>query len=267
MSSLNIKNIIRVNKDYPCPICGHYDWCGISEDETLAFCPRIYEGSLGVYGSWGYIHKIAKNKRGKIPYRKVKPTTKYKVNWKLLQGLYIQNYRNKYGGSGEDIFETGWDGKAYTYPLYNDERVMTGIQRIFPDRNKLMIKGSKDGIFWPKELEFDNYLLICEGLSDTKTASELGYEAVGRLSCTNGHKILLALLEKKKKCKPIIVADRDDVGIKGARKLAEALLNINPASILIPPCSDLRAWYNVGLTRNKLDLNIKTIERYWKLDG
>ncbi len=252
---------IRISDlDIICPICGKPDWCSVSESGEFAFCPRTEEGSIGQFGAWGYIHRIKKNDKTS-KYKKVSKSN-HKINWEVLQKFYIDNYSEKFGDNFENKLEIGWDGKAYTFPVYDEKRKITGIQRIFKDRTKLFIKGSKDGIFWPIGLQFNDYLLICEGASDTLTALNLGFEAVGRLSCNNGERIICKLLKEKQQCRPIIIADSDEVGIKGAKKLAIKLLDINPASILIPPMKDLRKWDENGLTKEKLLLNIKIIEKY-----
>lgn len=54
------QNWERVSRDYPCPICGGYDWCMVSaenpDDPGAVICPRTSEGSTKDCGSSGYLH-------------------------------------------------------------------------------------------------------------------------------------------------------------------------------------------------------------------
>ena len=50
---------IRVSGKKPCPICGHRDWCSVSEDGAVAICMR--EPSDKECKSGGWMHVIDKS--------------------------------------------------------------------------------------------------------------------------------------------------------------------------------------------------------------
>jgi len=119
-----------------------------------------------------------------------------------------------------------------------------GLQRLYPDNSKRLDKHSQVGILIPR-LNWDNLkiLFICEGLSDTATALDMGLYAIGRLSCGTGKDHIVSFCLKKKPSRIVIVADRDAPGVAGAEKLriklSEKAFNVGT---LLSEYQDLREW-------------------------
>lgn len=159
----------------------------------------------------------------------------------------------------------GWDGEAYTIPMYNDFLNITGIQRRFPNGNKRMVEGSKLGIFlgwninrWPEQ--GCSPFVICEGYSDTITATYYGYYSIGRPSCGTGIDDTLNVLKLFNRKNVVIIADPDEVGQWGAELLLRTLFEKNiKSSIILPPAGikDLREWKTKGLTKEQFDEHIR----------
>jgi DNA primase len=133
-----------------------------------------------------------------------------------------------------------------------------GIRRRFPDGTKRALRRSKNGLFVPSRLTDDDWLLICEGESDTASALDLGFNAVGRPGCLGGGD----LLEIYCRCRDVvIVADGDGPGLDGAERLATRLRLFCPdVRVIIPPVKDLRAWRQAGATQADLELAIESAQ-------
>ena len=248
-----VEKMLRVSDvKINCPVCGKPDWCLISPDGYVAICPRTKSGRS--LGEAGYLHFLAGNEVNLDDNFKTKKSkSKASINWVILNKLYTTNLKvveKDIGSLFEGIsystmkrLDIGFDlDGAITFPVRDYDGTIVGIQKRNYYGSKYMVRGSKSGLFIPCGLNLhDEYLLICEGASDTLTALELGFSTVGRMSCTNGIKILKKFFKEwNGKPKNVIVADSDEVGIAGAKKLSKALDNI--AHILIPPRKDFREW-------------------------
>jgi len=117
-------------------------------------------------------------------------------------------------------FGMGWDGEAYTFPMFNALGECTGIQRRFIDGNKGMVPGSKLGLFIPTNLLYEKTLFITEGISDACAVYDLGFEVIGRASCNTCVEILYDFISFEPEIKRVIVIpDNDEVGLEGCHNL------------------------------------------------
>jgi len=181
---------------------------------------------------------------GKVRVSKLKDRP-IALNWNSLNEYYKQqippnHYQMRlairWGVSRKTIKDLGcgWirSEGAWTFPVRNELCEIVGIQRIYPDNSKKMIRGSRIGIFVPTGIDWKDYIIICEGASDTATAIDIGFpNSIGRLSATCGNKIIKEFI---KGIDVIIVTDNDIPGIKGAEKLATDLTKQNKCSIIYP---------------------------------
>jgi len=258
--------MLRCTNENPCPVCGRCaDGCLYSEDGEVAICVRTPEGAVKNTGN-GWLHIL---KPGKFKPKPVKPKNLHTsiLNWNLLNDAYTENLRYFYddtlniGHSLVDkvcrawgvkpitlkIMNIGWHGDCFTFPVRNAEEKPIGLQRLYSDNSKRLDKGSKMGLFIPR-LNWDdlpeNWILyICEGLSDTATAIDMGLRAIGRLSCGTGKEHIINFCTKKKPSQIIVIADRDKPGVAGAKVLAKTLDGKNfDVKILLPEYKDLREW-------------------------
>lgn len=256
--------MLRVSEDMPCPICKKPDGCLVSPDGKAALCSRVESDKLlGEPFAGGWLHILD----GSFKPTKIRKKNHPPINWKVINDFYqrqanditLISFIQGFLFSSLKRLGVGYDGEAYTFPMRNSKDDIVGIQRRFLNGDKRFVKGSKNGLFIPRGLNIAaSEVLICEGVTDTLVALDLGFEAIGRANCGTGVKMLCDYFAWKPcAAKIIIIADNDLVGIKGAKQLAMALLDINrTAHIIIPPVSDLREWVKKGLTKVELKKNL-----------
>ncbi len=155
--------------------------------------------------------------------------------------------------------EIGWDGEAFTFPMFNAERSPVGIRRRFPDGTKKAVTGSKAGLFWPLEPDDDNgnwNLFIVEGPTDAGAMLDLGFDVIGRPSCSGGTEIIKKVLKTLNLSQVIIVADQDTPkthqdgsqwfpGWEGALALMDGIESLTACVKIIEPppgFKDVREW-------------------------
>jgi len=255
------KRPIRVTKANPCPICAKPDWCTVSADGVIAFCMRIQASKQASNGAWIHRlteplppHRLRREKEETVPL----PTkdmlalaTKYFKRCEhpeILSGVL--------GISGDSLRRVGlgYTGRAWSFPMFDHYRRVVGIKLRPHQGRKFCVKGSHLGINWPKGLTLDSPLLICEGETDCAAALDLGFNAIGRPSCTGGSMIIWAFLHRHRYREAWIIADTDDPGLNGADSLAHVLRQILHVKIIHPPAAkDLRAWHNSGATRSVVE--------------
>jgi len=148
-------------------------------------------------------------------------------------------------------------GRYWAVPMQDAEGRITGV-RLRDGSRKLAVRGSKNGLFVPRNLSDRSPLLIVEGESDCAAALDLGFDAIGRPGCMGYEALVVAWLDDREYSEAWIVADRDSEhqlhdgrrvrpGVDGAYRLAEAL----PVAcrVIVPPVKDLRQWVAAGATR------------------
>jgi len=245
-----------------CPICGKPDWCRVSKNGEYVLCSRI-----PVYSQKGSLHKVDKS----IETKGISDKANYypPINWYALSKSYSRNcplWRvAQYGALKRITFKSlirlnmGFDGETYTFPIFNENYVITGVQRQFPDGIKSMVRGSKLGIFIPTSFDTEvGKLVITEGMSDTAVALDLGLNAIGRLNCSSGQEIIKNIVNKHKFDAYVVIDnDTNQAGYDGGMKLAKELSFLTKTvKIIIPPLkyNDLRGWViKGGLSRKEFD--------------
>lgn len=55
----NGAGFVDASRQNPCPICGHFDWCGISADGARVICMRISDGALRETKNHGWLHRLS----------------------------------------------------------------------------------------------------------------------------------------------------------------------------------------------------------------
>jgi hypothetical protein len=229
---------IRVSEDNRCPICLKPDWCSISSDGKIVICPRT--PSNREIGEAGYLHILDKTAKVKIPKKK----RYYPINWEALNHFYVNKLGDKDTHWVTRALEYGTDGESLTCPMRDANMNIIGIQRCIVKGKKkyCFVKGSKNGLFISTTFDsFNSVLVVCEGLSDTREALMMDYNAIGRASCKTGGDLICELVRIHNIKKVVIIADNDKVGIDGANKLCLKLAENNvKVNVIIPPENDLR---------------------------
>jgi hypothetical protein len=248
----------RVGRRSPCPVCEKPDWCLVAEDGSRAICQRV-ESDRRV-GEAGWLHQLGSVRS----HRRRAPTIDVRSVGRDF-GLYAAKARDfRRSDLPDDVSElssllglsttslrrlgVGHNGWAWTFPMHDASGRVIGIRLRRPDGSKLAVKGSRQGLFIPESLDCSGIVLITEGPTDTAAALDLGFEAVGRPSCTGGV-ALLADLVRRHACRDVVVvADADEAGRRGAERLARSLAPFARLRVIEPPnaVKDLRAWLRSG---------------------
>ncbi len=184
----------RVTRNDPCPICGRGDWCLVAKDKSAAICPRTEAGSVKEIEGSGFLHKLDDRREG----RQYRPQRRFAVgrdnkpgrDFKALHEQYVRQITTQQldelsrllGVSVPSLIRlgTGWCGESFTFPMYNEKRMIIGIRRRFPDGRKAAVTGSRNGLLIPADLPDDKNLLVLEGESDLAAALTLGFDGIAR---------------------------------------------------------------------------------------
>jgi hypothetical protein len=147
---------------------------------------------------------------------------------------------------------------VWAFPMFDAARQVIGIRLRAEDGRKWAVPGSHNGLFWPDGLAGAGPLLVCEGPTDTAALLDLGYDAIGRPSCTGAVEMVIEVVRTSRCRDVVVVADADAPGIDGADRLARALTEAGRRPKVIRPlqCKDARAWVRDGATRAVVDCAI-----------
>jgi len=260
----------RVNRETPCPVCGKHDWCLRRADGSAAICARIESGSVKRAGEAGWLHLLDTASDCQFPisnFRLKKRNPSGLTATSPSQGRSTQNFTalaeqfasrvsqrqvrflaQSLGVSADSLtrLNVGWDGEAFCFPMRDATQNIIGIRRRLGNGRKICVKGSRNGLFIPSGIKTAEQVVVTEGPTDCAAALDLGVSAIGRPNCDS--KIAMTVRYIRKRA-VVIVADRDSAGMRGARKLYEALINSgSTVRIVLPPngINDLRQWKQSG---------------------
>jgi len=243
-------NFVRVSKELPCPICGHEKYCTIWDEGKTIACPRVASDESA--GPFGYLHRL--ETPIDVSSQRVASEESVDIDWQGLAQYYQEQYYSiiphvpDLFSQKADIqdsceaFGVGWDGKAYTIPMWANGRCC-GIQRRFPSGEKCSVAGSKRGLFVPTQsLESRvTTLYICEGASDAIYLKAYVTEGlvIGRQNCDMCDEVS-AFVAATRPGSIVILADNDEPGLTGASKLSGTGYLMGRARIFIPREKDVR---------------------------
>ena len=166
-----------------------------------------------------------------------------------------------------DDWRVGWDGNAYTIPMYTctgayRDGGIVGVIRRFPDGTKKAVYGSRLGWMFPVNGHWDETTLyICEGFTDALALHNLGKLVVARPNChyVEGVESLVAEFSEEVDLNVIIVPDNDKVGIEGATKLLDIIsARWNCMMLHFTDSKDIREYIN----RRGKDNTLKLLHTY-----
>jgi hypothetical protein len=142
-----------------------------------------------------------------------------------------------------------------SFPMYDGHGAICGIRTRTQAGEKLAVKGSKAGVFLPTVHMPDLDPLICEGPTDAAAALALGFEPIGRPSCSGCERHVGDVCRGHGYSRVTICADSDGPGIQGAQRLSDVLRAAKVAVRLVAPIGhkDLRDWFKAGATREAVD--------------
>lgn len=262
----------RVTRARRCPVCGKPDWCLIRPDLSAAICPRT-ESKKFVEGS-GYLHVLKETDWSRLesrPERKELPEHN-EVLATLARKYYAACEEEQQVDASERMgvgdrslrrLGMGWfpSQGANTFPMFRHSRRVIGVRVRGTDGDKWAIKGSKQGLFIPTGLDDSKALFVCEGPTDTAAMLDMGFNAIGRPSCLGGKDLIVELLSVRTNRDVVIMADGDEPGMDGARRLGQSLSKVTTKLVICSPppgYKDVRAWYRGGeLSRDEVIAHVK----------
>jgi hypothetical protein len=260
------QRMARVSKGHPCPVCGKLDWCLVAKDGNAAICARIE--STKRIGDAGYLHILKDIKSARPKPITIKTDTNVPAEMSVLAEQYQQAMTAKrYSdiSTALSVSEAslrrlcaGWDGSAYSFPMFDANGQIIGIRRRFPNGRKTCVMKSRNGLFLPDGLTGISPLLIVEGNSDAAAGLDIGFDCIGRPNCSGGVELVVRYVCKQQYHSIVVIPDNDskldgsNPGAVGGHRLAAALrLYCSDVRIVLPPANynDLRAWKTAGLNR------------------
>ncbi|MCL4205538.1 MAG: toprim domain-containing protein [Pirellulaceae bacterium] len=258
----------RVSQRRPCPVCGRSDWClyaGPDDAPTAAICARVERDRRA--GEAGWFHRLRDDDRRAVRSVVVRGTQRPQATPVLDFGLFARECAERLqpqelqplaGSLGLSVrslqrLQVGWSAthRAFTFPMCDPARRVLGVRLRMASGHKLAVKGGREGLFVPIDLDIDDRLLVTEGPTDCAALLDLGFCAVGRPSCSGGVRLLIELVQAQRPAELVIVADGDAPGQRGAENLAAVLVAYSRAVRVITPPSgikDSREWKRRGAT-------------------
>lgn len=219
-----------------------------NEHEIWAFCPFHNDrnranlllnktGPLtGFYkcfgcGAFGSIKKVFGMDIASNKYRKSRRSVR-PIDWvglmKYYEELGLQSCKRYYLAGEWDVdssvlsrLHIGWDGECFTYPMRNKNFCVVGMQRRYSNGSKKCVSGSRLGLIIPRDIDFTDVVIVCEGAHDTATVLDLGFNAIGRPGAMAVINETAAVLDG---CYVAIIPDNDEPGVVGARRLAKEVV-------------------------------------------
>ncbi len=144
---------------------------------------------------------------------------------------------------------------GWAFPMHNDRRQIIGIRLRITGAEKRCVRGSRTGCFVPTGIDSRSMLMICEGPTDTAAALTLGYDAIGRPSCSGGTEIISDILQAGRRRDVVIMADSDGPGRAGAQRFADRIIGLCRSVKIITarPHKDIRDWLGAGAIKGDID--------------
>lgn len=294
----------RVTKSFPCPLCGHTEGCANVDGTNVWMCLRNSNGCLldesgqprRLKKGMGYMHIVGpgakvlkftgkKDDKKYLSHNEIKAILK--THRDALTKKRLQAFCESTGLSERSVttYEIGYDPATgfYSFPMRDGHERYCGIRLRSLKGKKISVRGSKPGLFIPKNLNlssipkcisddpFPLMLVTPEGPTTSSAAFDLGFQAIGRPSNIGGIDELRELLARNPRQDVVEVADNDSTkwlkdkdgnptepfwpGWEGALATADAIYPVcGRLRIIKPPkgCKDLRDWLKSGGTMGLL---------------
>jgi phage/plasmid primase-like uncharacterized protein len=242
----------RVTRAHPCPICKKPDWCTIGERGVC--CMRVESHRPMKNGGWFHVDEskapVRIMRRSESAPRFSNPA-RLLASWsRFTQSGQVQAFALALGVSTAALTALGaaWcrARDAWAFPMRDAAGKIVGIRVRTPGGAKKAVIGSAQGLFYPADFAPAGDVFIVEGPTDAAAVISLGFDAVGRPSCSGGVEIVQSLLDRIRPARAIIIADDDTPGRRGAIHLADLIQT--PAITLALPAKDFREFVRAGAT-------------------
>jgi len=268
----------RVRKGQCCPVCERPDWCLIepdsSGDPVAVLCQRT--PSAHRWGDAGFYHPLQGRSCRTRPRRPATIVSSPRRTFGELTGPLARDLDLEalsrlavelgvssaalqrlgigyaHGAASTALGLRGGAG-AFTFPMLDHRGRVIGVRLRLNSGKKLSVKGSAVGLFVPTGLVASGTVFIAEGESDTSVLLTLRVEAIGRPSATSCAELIVRYAREAGMHDVVVVADRDEVGQRGATHLARQLARvIRHVRLITPPAKDARQWLRSGASPDDL---------------
>ena len=247
-----------------CPVCKKPDGCLIADDGTAAICSRKSEGCVkkvgkgAFHGGWLHILGDFKPQKHETPKKPFVDWSK----WSVKFAIQLAENREAFGKLCQSIninpisalrFYIGWHKGWLTIPSYGVSGRIVGIQRRQGNIKRYM-RYSGMGVFVPSAFYQNpsDTVAVTEGWTDTVTALEYGYNAIGRVNAWVGNEEVLMFVKTHPSIERVLIFadnDEDGVGLAGANECRDMLIdNDMMTRVVLTPRKDLRQCKLDGLT-------------------
>jgi len=248
-----------VSRVHHCPVCGKGDWCGVHADGTVR-CMRVPSDHES---NGGWIHKPDRPVPPPPPpqLRRPKPTQfDAKLWWETARHVcrvpVLAEWADRLGLPVDTLDWLGGCqvGGMLCVPMHDGDGNIVGIRTRYRDGAKRAITGSRAGVFLAT-VQTEPDVLICEGPTDACAAMALGYEPLGRPSCTGQEDIVIQTCRRLGWQRVTLCADADGPGIAGGKRMADLLRAARISVRLVAPIGykDLRDWWRAGARRDDVE--------------
>jgi hypothetical protein len=129
-------------------------------------------------------------------------------------------------------------GPTLAFPMCDGTGRICGIRTRSLEGSKKSVTGSRSGVFLPTIHMEDLMPIICEGPTDAAAAMALGFEPIGRPSCSGSERHVIDTCRRLGHTRVTLCADADGPGISPSGH------------------KDLRDWWRAGTSR-------ETVEQAW----
>ena len=248
----------RVTKANKCPLCQHDSWCLVARDGSAVICTRTPNAQP--WGESGFFHKTGNGAVYVPPHRETTPpaidATKIMDRYQqATTGNELFGLSQSLGVNERALLDIGlaraidYSEGTFAFPMRNEHGGCVGIRLRNADGAKWAVWGSKEGLFYDPEMPRTGTVLICEGPTDTAAMMSLGFDTIGRPSCSGAISMTVALI-KQTRPDVVIVSDADGPGREGSEKLADALVAVAKSVKIIEPLvgKDAREWKKLNAT-------------------
>ena len=227
----------KVSRREPCPVCGHTDWCVVSNDGGTAICFRTESDRPHDKGGWVHVLKrtLPPPRRNFAPVRRPRPQL-------IDMERVMQGFWREFEQCGDkDLFDSLREiaqdlnlravdidrlavgrskfYKAWCFAMRDGDGKVVGVRlREYVSGCKWSVAGSKDGLFYDSDMAAaetvshgvrGREIVVCEGATDCAAGYEIGLATVGRSSCNTGVDHLKRLCERLHVSRVTIVTDND----------------------------------------------------------
>jgi hypothetical protein len=160
----------RVSRACRCPICDHADWCLISRDGSAVICPRTESPKR--IGDAGWLHRLRDDWQPTqrfVRHIRLAPDAPARADLAQLAEEYRQaidsgrlhQLADTLGVSVGSLLslQIGWSNghDAFSFPMRDSSGTVLGIRLRRPDGSKFAVKGSREGLFIPEDMDPNNF--------------------------------------------------------------------------------------------------------------